>query len=157
MLLNGHHLNAVITILDNAWQHIILKLLIGTNLLCILSHTYMALVNEQGILLGFEVLFLELVFLLRIPNLSRENLCILVLNHTTAPSGNTLAFSPIPLYLHLVKLTVFQGLFAEFQLPVARTLDTLATVLLVLLPVIKVANQIDIGSVRSPLTEHPTL
>ena len=70
MLLNGHHLNAVITILNNAWQHIILKLLIGTNLLGILSHTYMALVNEQGVLLGFKVLFLELVFLLRIPNLS---------------------------------------------------------------------------------------
>ena len=70
MLLDGHHLNAVVTILYDTRQYIIFKFLIGTNFLCILPHTDMTLIYKQRILLGFEILFLEFVFLIRIPYLS---------------------------------------------------------------------------------------
>ena len=38
MLLDSHNLNAVVTILDDTWQHILLKFCISANLLSILCH-----------------------------------------------------------------------------------------------------------------------
>ena len=51
---------------------------------------------------------------------------------------------------------MLQVLLAELQFPVASSFDALATVVLVLLPVIEVAYQIDVGGVGSPLAEHPS-
>ena len=157
MLLDSHHLNGVVAVLFYTRQHILGEFLVGADFLGILSHSHVALVNQQRRLVGLESLFLPLVGFLGVPHLRRENLRLVVLHYATAPSGNTLAFSPIPLHLHLVKLAVLQGFFAEFQLPVVGTGNTLATVLFGLLPVIEVANQIDVGSVGRPLTEHPAL
>ena len=157
MFLNSHHLNAVVSILDYTRQHVVLKLGIGAHLLSILSHTHVALVDEQRVLLGFEIFLLELVGLLRIPHLSGEYLRIVVLYHATAPSGNTLTFSPIPLDLHLIELAVLKSLFRKLQFPVACAFDALATVFVGFLPVVEVAYQIDVGGIGSPLTEHPAL
>ena len=109
MLLNGHHLNGIITILGHARQDILLELRIGAYLLCILRHTYMAFVDQQRTLLRLEVLFLKFVFLLRIPDLCREDFGVVILYHTTTPGRDTLAFATVPLHLHLVKLSVLQG------------------------------------------------
>ena len=111
VFLDSHHLDAVITILDNTWQNIVLKLCIGTHLLGILSHTYMALIDEQRILLRLEVLLFPLIGFLRVPNLSREYLCLIILYYALTPSRDTLSFPTVPLYLHLVQLTVFQSFF----------------------------------------------
>jgi hypothetical protein len=70
----------------------------------------MALVNQQRRLIGLEGLFLPNVWFLRIPYLSREYLGLIVLNDTLAPSRDTLAFSPIPLHLHFVKVSVLDSL-----------------------------------------------
>ena len=110
MLLYGHYLNAVIAVLNDTWQHIILELGIGTHFLSILPHTHVTLVNEEGVLLGLKNLFLELVGLLGIPHLCRENLRIIILHHTTAPGWNTLPFSTIPLHFHLVQLSMLESL-----------------------------------------------
>ena len=128
MFLYSHHLNAVVSILDDTRQHIVLKLRIGSNLFCILPHAYVTLINEQRALLGLEVLFLEFVFLLWIPNLCREYLCVIVLNHAAAPCRNAFAFATIPTNLHLVEVAVLHGLFRQLQFPVARALNALALV-----------------------------
>ena len=157
MLLNSHHLNAVIAIFLHTRQDIFRELLVGPNFLGILTHTHMALINQQRSLVGLERFLFPLVLLLRVPHLSGEYLRVVVLYHTTAPGRNTLSFSPIPLHLHLVELSMLQCLFAEFQLPVASACNTLATIFLRLLPVVEVTNQIDVRRIGSPLTEHPAL
>ena len=90
MLLNGHHLDTIVTVLDDAWQHIVLELSICANLLGILSHTHMTLIDEQRVLLGFEVLLLELVWFLRIPYLGGEYLCTFVLEIIVMNQGRIL-------------------------------------------------------------------
>ena len=109
MLLNRHHLNGIIAVFLNAGQHILREFLVSSNLFGILSHSYMALINQQRSLVGLEGLLLEFVFLLRIPYLCRENLGLIILYNTTTPGRNTLTFSPIPLHLHFVKVAVFNG------------------------------------------------
>ena len=108
VLLNSHHLNTVIAILNDTRQDILAELVIRTHLLSVLSHAYMALIDKQRTLLGLEVFLLEIIFFCRIPHLSREYLRILVLYHTTAPCRNTFTFATVPLHFHLVKLTMLQ-------------------------------------------------
>ena len=157
VLLNGHYLNGVVAVLLDTGQHVLREFLVGTDFLGILSHTHVALVNQQRRLVGLKGLFLPLVGLFGVPHLRREDLRLVVLYDATAPGGNTLAFSPIPLHLHLIKLTVFEGFFREFQLPVAGSFNALALVFLVLLPVVEVTNEVDFCGVRCPLAEHPAL
>ena len=157
MLLDSHHLNTVIAILDDTWEHVVLELRIGAYLLGILAHSDVALVDEQRRLVGLELLLTESVGFLRIPYLCGENLCIVVLNHTTAPGRNTLAFATIPLHLHLIQVAMLDSLLAELQLPVACSGDTLALVFVVFLPVVEITNKIDFRRIGSPLAEHPSL
>ena len=157
MLLNSHHLNGIVAVLLDARQHILSKLLIGTHLLGILTHTHVALVNQQRRLIGLEGLFLPYIRFLWVPHLGRENLRLVILYHTTAPSGNTLTLATVPVYLHLVQLSMLQGFFREFQFPVACSFNTLTAIFLCFLPIVEITNQIDIRSIGSPLTEHPSL
>ena len=109
MLLDSHHLDTVVAVLNDTRQHIVLELGIGAHLLGILSHTHMALVDQQWILLRLKGLLREHIGLLGIPYLSREYLGIVILHHPTTPGRDTFTFTTIPLYLHLVKVTVLQG------------------------------------------------
>ena len=156
MLLDSHDLNAVVTILNDTWQHLLLELGVGSNLLSILSHSDMALIDEQRSGVWLEGLLLPLVRL-RAPNLRREYLGLLILNHTVSPCRDTLAFSTFPVHLHLEEITVLHCLFREFQLPVAGTLDTLGTILRAFLPAVEITDEIDICSIWRPLAEHPSL
>ena len=116
----------------------------------------MALINQERSGLCLESLLLPLVRLW-IPNLRRENLGLLILYYALSPCRDSLAFATFPVHLHLVEVTVLQCLLRKLQLPVARVLQSLGTILLCLLPVVEVADEIDICSVRRPLTEHPSL
>jgi ABC-type dipeptide/oligopeptide/nickel transport system ATPase component len=78
MLLDSHNLNAVVTILDDTWQHILLKFCISANLLSILCHTDMTFIDEQRCHIWSEGFLLPFIWF-RIPNLSRENLGLVVL------------------------------------------------------------------------------
>jgi len=109
MLLDSHHLHAVITILHDAWKHMILKLGIGTHFLCILRHAYMAFIDEQRILGWTERLHLPLVSLFRCPHLCREDLCPIVLHDTCSPCRDALALSPIPFHMHLKQISMLHG------------------------------------------------
>ena len=68
MLLDSHDLDAVVTVLDDARQYILLELSIGTYLLGILTHTDMALIDQKRSSLCLESLLLPFVRL-RIPYL----------------------------------------------------------------------------------------
>src|SRR5574344_981366 len=102
MLLDSHHLDAVVSILDNSRQHVLGKLLVGAYLLGILSHTHVTLIDEQRTLVGLEGLLLEHVRFFGSPHLCREYLGGIVLHYALAPCGDSLALSTIPLHLHLI-------------------------------------------------------
>ena len=109
MLLNGHDLNVIVAVPGYAGQNIVFEFGVGAHLFGILRHADVALVDEQGILLGTELgLFPDVGFLWG-PYLSREYLGLLVLHHALGPGRNALAFSPIPLDMNLVKIAVFHG------------------------------------------------
>ena len=97
----------------------------------------MALIDEQRSGVRLEGLLLPLVRL-RTPYLRRENLGLLMLNHTVSPCRDTLAFSTFPVHLHLEEVAVLHCLFREFQLPVAGALDTLSTILRAFLPAVEI-------------------
>ena len=156
VLLNGHDLDGIVASLGHAGQHVVLELCVAAHFLSILSHTDVALVDEQRTFLGLKAVFLPHIGLGRIPHLGRENLRLIVLHHAAAPCRNALAFTAVPLHLHLVELAVLQVLFLQTQLPVAGAFNALAAVVLVLGPVVEVADEIDVGSVRCPLAEHPS-
>ena len=156
MLLDGHHLDAVVSVLDDTRKHVLGKLLVGAHLLGILSHTHMALIDEERVLARLEGLLLEYVGFLGIPYLSREYLGGIILHNTAAPCGDSLSLTTVPLYLHLIEVAVLHGLGGEFQFPVASALDTLELILLVLLPVVEITDKIYFSGIGSPLAEHPS-
>ena len=156
MFLDSHNLDAVIAVGDDTRKYVVLELCICAHLLCIFAHSYVALVDEQRTLVRLESLFLPNVRLLGCPYLSRENLCVLVLNDTTNPRRDALALATVPLYVHLEEVAVLHCLLRQFQLPVSCSFDTLGTICLILLPVVEVAYKIDVCSVRCPLTEYPS-
>ena len=46
MLLDGHHLNAIIAVLNHTRQHIVLEFGVGAHLFGILTHTHMAFIDQ---------------------------------------------------------------------------------------------------------------
>ena len=51
---------------------------------------------------------------------------------------------------------MLQRFLRELEFPVSCTLNTFSTILWRLFPVIEITNQIDISSIGSPFTEHPS-
>ena len=155
MLLDSHNLNAVVTILDDTWQHILLKFCVSANLLCILCHTDMAFIDEQRCHIWSEGFLLPFIWF-RIPNLSRENLGLVVLYYALCPCRNTLTFTTFPMNFHLEEIAMFHGFLRNFEFPVAGILYSFGTILFGFLPVVEITYQIDVCSIRCPLTEHPS-
>ena len=155
MFLNGHDLDTIISILDDTRQHILLELCIGPNFLRILCHAYMALIDQQRIHMRPKRLLSPLVRL-GIPYLRREYLCILILHHALAPCRYPFSFSSVPIDMHFIEIAMFHGLFRQFQLPIACTLNTLCLVFGQFFPIIEISYKIDICCIGSPFTEHPS-
>ena len=155
MLLNRHDLDAVVAILDDARQNVLLELRVSSHLLSILSHTDVALIDQERSGLWLEVFFLPDVRL-RIPNLGREYFGLLILHHSSCPSRDSLAFATFPMNFHLKEVAVPHCLLGEFQLPVSCAFYTLSTVLRGLLPIVEVTYQINVRGIRCPLTEDPS-
>ena len=156
VLLNSHYLNTVVTILDYTRQDILAELVICAHLLGIFAHSDVALIYEQRVLVWLERLLFPLILLLWSPNLSRENLCLLVLHHSISPCRYALALSTVPLNVHLEQVAVLHCFLREFQFPVACTLNALCLVFLVFLPVVEITNKIYLSCIRCPLAEYPS-
>ena len=156
MLLDGHDLDGIIAISDDTRQYLLAKLAIGPHLLLVLRHSDMALIDQERLRLRRQRLRHPTVRRLGRPHLCREDMRLFILHHAVGPGRYALAFSTIPLDVHLIKLSVAQGVDRKRELPVVRTLDTTASVGLMLFPRTEVADEIDIRGMGSPLSEHPT-
>ena len=156
MLLNGHNLNAVISVCLDTGQHVLTKLVVRAHLLCVLRHTDVAFIYKQRRLCRLKRLLLPFILLLRIPYLCGEYLCLLVLHHAVTPCRYSFAMTAVPIDVHLVEVAMLDGLSRELQLPVAMLVKALCLILVRFLPSVEVANEINLCGVRSPLTEHPS-
>ena len=155
MLLDGHDLDGIIAISDDTRQHLLAKLAIGTHLLLVLRHSDMALIDQERLRLRRQRLRHPTVRRLGRPHLCREDMRRIILHHAVGPGRYTLAFSTIPLDVHLIKLSVAQGVGRKREQPVVRVLDPTASVGLLLLPRTEVADEINVRGMGSPLSEHP--
>ena len=155
MLLNSHNLYAVVSLLDYTRQDIVFEFLVCAHLLCILRHTNVALVDKQRRRVRLESLLLPFIFFLRSPYLSREYLCLIVLNNTAHPCRYALALTTVPLHEHLVEVAVLKGCLGKLYLPVLSVLALLQGILWRFLPAVEVADKVNLSSIRSPLAENP--
>ena len=155
VLCNGHHLNGIVAVLLDAWQYVVFELDVGADLLSILCHADVALIDEQRVGVGFEVLLFELIRLCRSPNLCRENLGVLVLHHTGCIGRNTLPFSTVPSDFQFEEVTMMHLARLEFDFPVS-IVNASHLVCLVLLPAIEVSNEENLGGIGCPFAQHPS-
>ena len=106
MLLDSHNLYGVISILYDAWQYIILELSISSHLLGILCHSDVAFIDEQWAGIGLKPFTMPLVRLFRVPHLRGEYFCLVVLDHTLTPCGDSLPFPTVPMNVHLIQIAM---------------------------------------------------
>ena len=64
MFLDGHNLDGVITVGDDARQHVHTEFLVSADALAVLGHANVALIDQQRLGVGHKVLDLELIGLL---------------------------------------------------------------------------------------------
>ena len=157
MLLYGHYLQAVVSVGHNTRQDFFTELVVGSYLLRVLSHTDVALINEQRIALRAKSLDAKVIGFGRCPHLCGKDFGLLVLHYTAAPGGYAFAASAVPIDFHLVEIAVVQSLAGQCQLPVARRAYALQLKLGLLGPLAKVANQKNTRGVGSPFSENPSL
>ena len=132
MLLYGHDLDSIIPILHDTRQDVLPKLGIGSYLLFACRHTNMAFIDQQRRSIGFELLNLKLIRILRIPNLSTEYLRLLVLYNTLNPSWDALARAAFPFHQELKQILVVKHIFSQRNLPhpVVQAIQSVAFVFL---------------------------
>ena len=157
VLLNGHNLYAVVTLFDDARQHVLAKLIVCAHLFSVLRHADMAFVNQQRGGVGLERLFLKHVFLFGSPHLCAEYLCVVVLHHAAAPSRNALAFAAFPVHFEFVEVLMFEGFRRELEFPVARVFEALKGIFFVFLPAVEIAYEINRRGIGCPFADYPTL
>ena len=155
MFLYCHQLDAIISILDDARQHILLELCITAHFLCILSHAYMCFVDQKWIFRWLESFLLPDILMLWSPHLCREHLGDIILHDASAPCWNTLSLSSFPVYGHLIKLPMLHCLGWKLQFPVVRIFYSLGSKFLFFLPTVEISYEINLCSIWSPLTKHP--
>ena len=115
----------------------------------------MAFIDKQWITRRYELVFFPMVFL-RSPYLCREDLGLVILYYPRSPRRDALSFATIPFNVHLEQVSMLHGLGRKFQLPVACALNAFAAVVFLFFPIIKITDQIDVCSIRCPLSEDPS-
>ena len=154
MLLDGHDLDGIVAVGNDARQYVHTEFLIGTHTLAVLRHADVALVDEQRARVGHKVLDLELVGLFGCPHLGREDVGLLVLNHARGIGRDALAFSALPVHAQLVQVAVVHGALGQNDFPIA-VVQPFQLVGGTLAPVIELADQINLSRIGGPFTEHP--
>lgn len=124
VFLNGHDLEAIVSVLDDARQDVLAEFVVGPDLFGVLGHADVAFVDKQRGAFGAERLLLEHVGVGGIPHLGTENFSLVVLNHTLAPGRYAFAATAVPVDLHFVEVQVFERLEWELDFPVAGSLNT---------------------------------
>ena len=155
MLLDGHDLKTIVSILDDAWQNVFAEFVVRTHLFCILSHAYVAFVYQEWVTLRSEVLFLKLIRLCGVPHLGAEYLCLIILHNALAPCRYSFAFASVPVNFHFVQVEMLHGFGRKLDFPIATVGNPFQLILLVFFPSVEVAYQINGGCIRGPLAENP--
>ncbi len=120
VLLYGHYLDGVVTVGSDSRQHLGAELAVGADALALLRHAYVAFVYEQRRRVGHESLVGPRKRPFGFVDLSRENMRRRVLHHTGGIGRYALGRAAGPVYLHLVQLSVPDGIGSHFHLPHAR-------------------------------------
>ena len=153
MLLKRHYLDGVITEILDVRQHIAPELIKCSDLLLFGAHTYMAFIYKRVLSLPRPAVPPS-VRLSRIPDLRTERLGLRILHRPRHIGGKTFSPASGPFYVKLVQSPVGQEHSRDDNLPVAVA-DRMHGVCLRPLPVVEIADYIDLRSVGSPLPEHP--
>ena len=157
MLLDGHYLNAVVAIGSHSGQDIVAELSIGADALLVLSHADVALVDEERVGSGAELLHLPLISLLGVPHLSAEDVCLFILHHSCSPCRYAFSLTAFPMHDELEEGAMAEGLVLDFQFPVAGAADASHGIAGTFLPSVEVAHHEDVDGIGSPFAQHPSV
>ena len=152
---NGHDLNAVVAFLDDAGKHIQAEFLVGSHFFCILRHTDVAFIDEEGLLFRTEALDLPFIGLGRIPHLCGEDLGLLVLHDALGPCRYAFSLTSLPVDGQLLEVLVVEFSQREFQFPVSGALDALEGISGIFFPSVEIADEIDFRGIGCPFAQHP--
>ena len=114
----------------------------------------MAFIDEQWIDLRTEHLVAETIRTCWSPYLCRENLGLLVLDHTTCIRRDTLTLSSIPVNREFVEFLMMHCFGRKGNLP-NSVFNRLTCIFGLLLPIVHLTNDVNGSSIGSPLTENP--
>src|SRR5574344_22591 len=156
MLLYGHNLYTVVTVLDDTGKYVFFEFTIGTDLFSILRHTYMTFVYHKRSDIRFEFLFLECICRFGIPYLCREYFGIIILNYSLGPCRYTFSFTSVPVDMHLIQVAMFHRILTQLDFPVACPGYTFQFILIRFYPVVEITDKINIRGIGSPLAKHPS-
>ena len=154
MLLNGHDLNGCIAKSSNTWQNVHAELLVCSYLFFRGSHTDVALVDEQRIDLRTEQLVAETIRTSWCPHLSRENLGLLILDHTTCIRRDTLTLSAIPVNREFIEFLMMHSIGRKGNLP-NTVFNRLTCIFGLLLPIVHLTNDVNGRGIGCPFAEDP--
>jgi hypothetical protein len=155
VLLNSHNLNTVVSVFDDTRQDVLTKFVVCTYLLCILSHTDMAFVDEQRVGMRSDFIF-KCIRVCRIPNLCREYLGTFVLHYSVGPCRNTFAAASRPVHHELIEVEMVQCVLLQREFPHAIA-NAGELIVDMLFPVVERADEEDLRSVGCPFAENPSL
>ena len=156
MLLDGHKLNGVVTVLGYAGQDVLPELIVGSDTLLILGHAYVGLVDQQRFRIGRKPSGFEPVRMLGVIDLGRKYLGVFVLNHARGICRDTLPFAAVPEHPHLEEIAVVDHVLAEFSLPGA-VFEPRQGIALVVLPVGERTDQQYLGRIGEIVAECPSV
>ena len=106
MLLYSHYLYGIIPVGLDTRKHVFTELVISTHALFILSHAYVAFINQQWFGFWHKFFHHPPVFFFRCPHLGRKNMRLLVLHNARGISRNTFAAATVPGHQHLIQLSM---------------------------------------------------
>ena len=109
MFLYGHYLKTIVSVSDDTRQYIVLELAVCAYLLSILRHSYVTFIYEQRIGLGPKLSLPELIGVLGVPDLCREDFGSLILHYAIDPCRDTLAAATVPIDMQFIQIEVLDG------------------------------------------------
>ncbi len=156
MLLDGHHLDGVVTVFFHPWQHVLPEFVVAAHFLFLGRHPYMCFIDQQWRFVWLEVVVFEAIAIRWFPYLCTEERGHLILYHPFSPCRNPLSRTTGPGDLQFIKITVADPFSGYFHLPNA-TISLFQAVGFHPLPLVESTYQEDFSGVGCPLTEHPAL
>ena len=152
---NTHELDSVVSSLNDAGQGLYAEFGVGANFGIFLCHANMGFVYEGVANAFFGVGMAPGVGGMRIPDLSRKDVGLWVLNGSPGIGRNAFTATAGPKYLQFVEIFVLDGFYGELDFPDAGLIAVVEGEAFLNGPVGEVANEIEGGSVGRPFAKDP--